>query len=382
MRARAALGVALAVAAQVAVAQARALQDRPRPVVVVAVRGSDQDLAALRLVLDELLARIDLDARVTAGVPASDDTGNSAFATIFVDVTGRNSASVAVQEGRSGPVRLLRQIEHAGSRALLIDTAAHVIYAMLETMVGESASPGDARPASGPDDPAPDRSAPTPVLAQAARPPASGVRGARWGIELSPIYGVRSLALPDQRPAMNAGLAVSAGSRGGRLQPSLVVSAMYGLDVELGAGPGTQGQVFGRMQVISLHAVPVVNLIGTGRLLLQGGLGGGVDVVRLQTTMPPMMGPPGPMGPGNAVPISTRARHVDPLLATLMVARLAITPGTQAFLAGTVDYGPTYPIQMGFGSSTLRMPNWRFQGSLGLAVTLGGRAPAWPPGQP
>ena len=137
-----------------------------------------------------------------------------------------------------------------------------------------------------------------------------------------------------------------------------------------------QGQDFGRIQVISLHATPIVNLVGTGRLLLQAGAGAGLDIIRLETSPAPVMGPPGPMGPVNVTPAPVQIRHFDPLIGALLVARLAITSGTQLFLAAATDYGPSYPIEMGFGSvGTLQMPHWRYQGSLGLSVTLGGRAP-------
>jgi len=381
MKARAVLALAVAFAARVTAAWAGAPQDGPDRVVVVGVRGSDQDRAALRLVLDELLARIDLDPVVTAGAPEGADVKHGAFATVLLDVTGRTSASVAVQDGRSGHVRLLRQIEHAGSRPLLLDTAAHVIYAMLETMVRETGTRGAPAPAANAHDSPAGRSAQNPLLAQARGALPSGARPARWGIELSPFYGVRSFALPDQRPMMNAGLAISAGSRAGQLQPSLCLNATYGLDVAVGSGAGGMpGQDFGRVQVISLHATPIVNLMGIGRLLLQAGAGAGLDIIRLDASPAPLMGPPGPMGPGNVTPAPVRTRHFDPLVGALLVARLAITSATQLFLAAATDYGPSYPIQMGFGSvGPLQMPHWRYQGSLGLSVTLGGRPPARAP---
>jgi len=370
------LAAAVVIAARSPGAWAAAPSDTAQPVVLIAVRGHDEDVTAFRLVLDELLARIELDPRITAGAPEGKDPQDRPFATVLVDVTARNSASVAVQEGRSGQVRLLRQIEHVGSRALLIDTVAHVIYAMLETMVRERRGRAEPPRAATAEDPATDRAAQLPVLVRTVAAPPSGVAGARWGFELSPFYAVRSFAVPDQRLMMNAGLAASAGSRAGRLQPSLSLSATYGLDVDLGSGTGMPGQGFGRMQVISLHAIPVINVIGRGRLLLQAGIGGGLDIVRMETTAPPIMGPPGPMGPANGPAPPTQRRRFDPLIGAQLTGRLALTAGTQLFVAASTDYGPSDPLQMGFGSTApVPMSHWRLQGSLGLSVTLGGRPP-------
>lgn len=370
------LALAVAVAARIPGAWAAAPAEPAGPVVLIAVRGNDEDVTALRSVLEELLARIELEPRVTPGAPEGEETKDRPFATVLVDVTARNSASVAVQEGRSGQVRLLRQIEHVGSRPLLIDTVAHVIYAMLETMVRERLGRGDPPRAAPTEEP--DRPAPLPLLVRTGAAPPSGVPASRWGFELSPFYAVRSFAVPDQRLMMNAGLAVSAGSRAGRLQPSLSLSATYGLDIDLGSGTGMPGQAFGRMQVISLHAIPVINVIGRGRLLLQAGIGGGLDVVRIETAAPPIMGPAGPMGPANVPAPPTQRRRFDPLIGAQLMARLALTGGTQLFVAGSADYGPSDPLQMGFGSAApMPMSHWRLQGSLGLSVTLGGRPPGW-----
>jgi hypothetical protein len=299
------------------------------------------------------------------------------FATVLVDVTGRAGASVAVQDGRSGDVRLLRQIEDKGSRPLLLDTAAHVIYAMLETMVRERTAGGDAGGTVGASlGPAADR--PPPETLVATSPPPHTDAPARWGIEVSPFYAVRGFAVADQHATMNAGLAIGGGSRAGHLQPSVWLSAMYGLGMNLGFDPAAPQQGFLRLQVTSFHITPLVNLFGSTRWLVQAGVRAGLDVVTIQTDAPPMSGPPGPGPPAGPAP-PAEMRHLDPLIGPVLVTRLALTPTAQLFVAGACDYGPTYPIGAPSTGTGPAMPHWRTALSLGLTVTLGGRSPSLSP---
>jgi hypothetical protein len=374
--------VALVVTASVTTAQAASLPAgaaSSRRVAIVNVRGDDRDGSALTNILGELLARIGLGVVMASpGAAAGSVRDDAIFATVLVDVTGRAGASVAVQDGRSGDVRLLRQIEDKGSRQLLLDTTAHVIYGMLETMVRERTAGADARAdvGAGLD---PEAGRPPAETLVSASGPLSRTDAARWGIEASPFYAVRAVAIADQHATMNAGLAIGGVWRKGRLQPSVSLSAMYGLGTSLGFDAAAPQQGVLRLQMTAFHITPLVNLFGSTRWLLQAGVRAGLDVVRVQIESPPPSGPPGPGGPpgGPAPPAETR--HLDPLVGPVLVTRLAVTPTAHVFLAGACDYGPTYPIAAPSTTTAPQMPHWRTTVSLGLTVTLGGQSPSWSP---
>jgi hypothetical protein len=358
--------VALALIAAGSAAPAAAVAEAPSQV-LLAVQGAASDADGLAASLQELLRRVGLGLSIEPGAVAG--RGGASFAMVIADFTADRGASVVVQEGRDGTIRLVRQLDQHGSRALLIDTAAHVAYAVLETMLREAREGA----VGGPRAPASPVETDAAALSVAARDATAA--DPAWGIEISPFYSVRGLALASERTSMSAGVGIGGGWRHGRLQPSLWITSEYGLDTSL-ASQGSGAPPNAQLQLTSFRLIPLINVAGGARLLLQAGLRFGLDVTTVNGlfAIPPMR----PMGPGpgyGGPPMVTTSRLYEPLAGAILMTRVRVAQSTQLFAAVSCDYGPAHVAGFDASSMALQTPHWRPAASLGLAVTLGGAAP-------
>lgn len=99
-------------------------------VVSLVLAASPENAASLRLTLTELTRRLGLELREHGGAEA--------WAELAIELPTTGSATVILREARTRRVRLQRKLREVASAQVLVETAATIAHAGLETMIQEA----------------------------------------------------------------------------------------------------------------------------------------------------------------------------------------------------------------------------------------------------
>jgi hypothetical protein len=153
---------------------------------------------------------------------------------------------------------------------------------------------------------------------------------------------------------------VIAASRG-LLHPSIALTALYTLPFQ------SQGSlVTSQTNLVSLRALPAIEVVRTRWLAIDAGVGGGVDVLSVHPQSATL--PPGSLGPPTS--------RIDPIVAGQVTAQAALATGVVLVLSGVADVDLAtrrYVVAQGGSDSEVFAP-WRVRpmALLGLAFTAVG----------
>jgi hypothetical protein len=357
-------------------------------VIRLRVAGSPAEARATRAVLAELLSRV--------GIGIADD-GSALTAPPLADVeidlsTGHGGPFVLLATGQPPAIICRRPLSPQASREVLIESAAEVAYAAVESreravdvVRADAVAPAPAgRTGEQPPAAPPDRAAVGTVIADAAplRAQASPVAALPWyGVDAAAFAEMQLRNLGAGLPATGGGAAVTFGLRGIRLDPALVLALSYLRSVGL-ADPAAPRE----LSVVSTRLGVTVDAVRLGRIALQVGPSLAADVVRGEA---PQFTPGGP----------PPASMMQPTGETTSFSRLAIwaggstrlslqiARGSYLFVAAGADYElrqPASPRPAVFGgppNGASGAPSgndggpsgWRSSFLVGLAFTLAGR---------
>jgi len=380
MNARRSIGCALlAITALVNPSRARAAVEEGA-VVRVHIVSSPAEARTTREVLADLLSRI--------GIGFADGAGATPpLVDVEIDLsTGRGGPSVTLTT-REPPVLICRRfLSPQASREVLIESAAEVAYAAVESRaraLGVVHEAGPPAPAAGPQSQTPP--APQADLAAVvdAGAPTLHTRAASDGP--MPRYGVDAAAFAEMqvrdagaRPAAGGGAAVTFGLRGFRLDPALTLGLSYlrAVGVEDPAAPN--------LSMVSTRIGATVDALAFRWISVQIGPSLSLDFVRGDA--PAFM--PGP-GPGiMPVPGATQSFSGLAIWAGGSArVSVRVTQSAHVFLAAGADYqmrqaGPARMVAGGPPNGAVGvpaqwmdegLPGWRSSLVVGLAFTLAGR---------
>jgi hypothetical protein len=376
-------------ATAVLVMEGRARADGVATTVTLHVVASPAEAREAREVLADLLSRIEI------GIADEAMPKERSLVDVKIDLSiGREAPFVLLTSGRPPAVICRRSLTPQTSRQVLIESAAEVAYAAVETRAralgllesgqGEPATAGtsDRSPPAGVT-PAPE------VVAGAAD--ATSLRARAPNDSGAPGYGLDVSALAEtQLHGFGAGLVAAGGGAGvtwswrrPRIAPTLGVAVTYLRPVSrvdpLAFGP------FNDLSIISSKLAATVDALAFRRVRLQVGSSLAFDV--LQVAAPPATGGPYPaMMAGASGSSSALAIWAG---ATTRLS-ICVSQRVQIFVAAGADYqlrqppgppqagGPGTP-NGGYGApspASFEPSVWRSSFLTGMAFTLAGRPPS------
>jgi hypothetical protein len=333
-----------------------------RRTVRLEVLGSADEAEQLRVSLGELFGRmaVTLEPSPAGGEPGGATASDGAAIVAQVDLRDPGVALVRLAWA-STPFGESRTVPQRGSRTVLLEETALVVYAGSESLFNEgfASTPPPAPPPLV--EPAPSAEPPPP-------PPVPQERETRR----SPERSQSRRAAPSLTPWLLEG-AMLVGSRAFASNASMVTGFGLGARWHVGASPWIPGgwllgefhfPFSGRQQgvelstsVWSLRLEPSLELLRQGGFRLELGVGGGADVFVLA----PTSSPTGATSTGHR-------RDVSPIVAGLVAGSLATSSASRVVLAATFDYDLAprrYLVAQGAQSWVLLEP-WRFRPALSL----------------
>jgi hypothetical protein len=326
----------------------------PRQIAAVTVAAKDEDVEAFVNALREPLEALGLTVHASgAGSDARPPPEDISEARVRVVVDARPSDHVDIlvwvmPQDRTGPVQ--RRVPRGPSTPVLIEDVAYAVRATVASLLAEH-PPVRAAPT------------PTPAPAKAPPPPPEHRRPGRFGLDVAGFAGVRGIAA-SAPPAFGGGAALDFafwGRQPGR--PSLYLGAYFYAPIE-----SSTSEVTLEATVISLRAIPSVELARVGPLRFAAGAGGGVDVFHAEPQ--PTETAAATLGPETTL--------VDPVLEAQMLVRI-IVGGASLFFGFDLDYdlNPDRYYQSdrsGTSSSVSVLTEWsvRPAGMLGVCLPVAG----------
>jgi hypothetical protein len=325
----------------------------PRQIAAVTVAAKDEDVEAFVNALREPLEALGLTVHASgAGSDARPPPEDISEARVRVVVDARPSDHVDIlvwvmPQDRTGPVQ--RRVPRGPSTPVVIEDVAYAVRATVASLLAEHP---------------PVRVAPTPAPApaKAPPPPPERRRPGRFGLDVAGFAGVRGIAA-SAPPAFGGGAALDFafwGRQPGR--PSLYLGAYFYAPIE-----SSTSEVTLEATVISLRAIPSVEVARVGPLRFAAGAGGGVDVFHAEPQ--PTETAAATLGPETTL--------VDPVLEAQMLVRI-IVGGASLFLGFDLDYDLNpdryrqFDRSSGTSSSVLTEWSVRPAGMLGVCLPVAG----------
>ena len=309
---------------------ARAHADEPakpmpsRRVVEVLVAGGSADGAGLDDTVRELLGRLSLvtESQVVGHIDPEEQSFRSTarpsvLARVGIDLRSPAVAVITIVDGRTGDVTVLRTVRRDGPPAVVREEVAHVVQSAVDPMIVTERDRASAPPPPPPP-PGPPRIAALPEpAAEEPRPPD---RDAAPG----PARSASPLALDLVTAAGGGGYAAGAGvvarAGGGAalvwrrgVRPAMGVSAHFVFPFETGA-PIASAHV----SVVSLRALPAIEVYSDSAVALDVLAGAGIDVLRVEPRSSAL--PDDRLGP--------TVTRVSPLAVGAVTGHVAISGGT------------------------------------------------------
>ncbi len=312
----------------------------PRTVDVTIVAGGD-DAEPLIGTIRELLGRLGLgvEPHIVATAEATAPAATSPGLSVRVDLASRYEALTIVRRGNE---EVRRTIPRESSPSIVREEIGEAVRSGVEVQLLAEAAHNAPPPA-----PAPlANPAPAPVMAD-THPNAPAAPG--WAaLDLEVLAGGGPIASGAEFVPRLGGAAVIASRR--RLRPSLTVSAAFLVPFD-----ATISGVTMRATIVSLRAVPAVEVIHGSWLAMDVGAGAGIDVISVISVDP---------SPQNAASFQVQSApsRVDPIVTAVVTGYAALTPGIAFTLAvgGEVDLAsPTYALKGPGGDDIDILVTWR-----------------------
>jgi len=325
---------ASAVLAQQPPAPTQQQQQAPRRTVDLLIRSAPaEDTRPLEDTIRELLARLQITVvnRAASGRAANP---SSLLATVDVDLVPADEARVIVRSA-SGSTVLDRTIPRDANLAITREQIASAVRGATEAeiLVDEDRVAGRAPPVVEPP-PEPTRTPPPPPAAPAivetiappkaeAPPTPPPSTPSTLALDLATFAGAGVFS-SDSNPVARVGGGVAVASRRG-LRPSFALAALYAFPFEGGDDDGT---LTARATIVSLRALPALQLVHRARWGIDFGAGGGIDVLSVD--------PASTVLPSSAFPETTTTR-VNPILTGAITGRVALASDVVLTLTAMTD---------------------------------------------
>ncbi|WP_205633704.1 hypothetical protein [Labilithrix luteola] len=347
-----------------------------RHVVELNVTGGQDDVAVLDATIRELLGRLQLV--VTHG-PALDRS--TVLARVSVAMTSVGGARVEVIDARDGHVVMQRTVPKEGSSSITREAIAHAVQSAVEAQLLDAEAPA-AEPAPAPAAPESPSPAPAPAPTPATMPLEQAPPEALKDVVVEKPASRSTMALdvatfggfgPIARgsgivPRVGAGVTLA--SRAG-VRPALTLIGAYALPFDNDAA-----FVSSRTSFVSIRALPSLQLVGFSQVAIDLSAGGGFDVLSVQPTSTVL--------PASALGQDTS--RIDPLLTSMLTARIGIVPGVVLLASAgiDVDLSTRAYIVDNAGTRTEVLSPWRVRPAivLGFAFTALGPAAFAAPDEP
>jgi hypothetical protein len=364
------------------IAEARELETAElttRRSVRLEVLGSAAEAEQLRASLSESFGRIAIELELTTGDDAAGRAPPTASAAVFAQVDLRVPGVATVRLARGGfPLGEPRTVPERGSRTLLLEETALVVYTATESLLNEV---DDVAPPPAPVAPAPPvATPPTPVpapvpppqpaerpvpLLEPDRAPAK-IRAAptAWSLDAAMLLGVRAYT-QSANTVTGFGLGVRGRVDAGRWVPSLWLRGEYHFPFDQTA-QGVQLST----SVWSIRVEPSLDLVRRGAFRLELGAGGGADIFVVK-----------PIASSNGAELSPDRHDASGVLSTFVAGSLATSSVTRLVLAVMLDYDlqpRRYLVAQGADSWVVLEP-WRCRPALTLGFLFGAASKGRPP---
>ncbi len=278
------------------VARADAVVPSPPIAVDVELSGAGEQTDALFDAIREPLSRLGLEVHAAPGAPGTK-------LVVQVDLSSRYDAIVVVH---GGPTEIRRTVPRDGPPNVVRDEIAEAVRSSVEAeLLAEQAPPS---PAPAPPQPAaPPGLVPVVVQPDHVAPPAAT---SAFALDVATLAGIGPIAgNADLTPHIGGGLVASSRSR---LRPSIAVTATYVV-------PFTThfDEVAADTTIVTVRAVPSIEVWRSTALALDVGAGAGIDVVSVHASVQP---------PSLNISRFDESR-VDPMLTGLAIGYVSLTPG-------------------------------------------------------
>ncbi len=298
-------------------------QDSTRTVDVTIIAGGD-DAEPLMGTIRELLGRLGLgvEPHILASAAELPSSAGPTGLSVRVDLASRYEAFATVRHGND---EVRRTIPRDSSPAIVREEIGEAVRSGVEAELLSEAAHQAPPPAAPAPAPAP---VPAPTAVDMTPAPASTVRWA--ALDLAVLAGGGPIATGAEFVPRLGGAAVIASRRG--LRPSLTLSGAFLVPFD-----STFESVTMRTTIVSLRAVPGIEVLRVSRVAVDAGAGVGFDVISVDPSA----------SPDAHVHIAEGSTRVDPVLTALVTGYAAITPGIAFTLAvgGEVDLAsPQYSV--------------------------------------
>ncbi len=298
-----------------------------RTVDVTIVAGGD-DADPLMGTIRELLGRLGLGVEphlVAAPPPAAEPVGPAGLS-VWIDLASRYEAVAIVRRGRT---EVRRTIARDSSPAIVREEIGEAVRSGVEAQLLSDEPPSPA-PTAAPLPP------PGPATLGAETAPRSATN--RWfALDLTLLAGGAPVA-DGSGFVPRVGGGVVLGSRR-HLRPSMTLTATYVVPFD----SGIPNVVTTHATIVSLRAVPAIEVLHTSWLGVNVGAGGGVDVISVSVQRDPSISP------------QQFSNRVEPILTALATAYVELAPGVAfTLVAGAdVDFVPPQYAVGGPGASEI-----------------------------
>jgi hypothetical protein len=287
-----------------------------RRVVVLSAAGGTLDPSLIDTIR-ELVARLDLELRE----PDAATPPDAVLAGVRIDLSSPSDAVLTLTDGRTAEVRLRRSIPRDASTAIAREEIAHAVQSGVEAqLVAERDRP----PEPPPQPPAPPPAVAAPARVVEASPvkeaPARRAAPSPFALDFTTLAGVGPLA-SGSGPNARVGGGLAAMWRAG-VKPSLSLDLTY-------APPSDTGSpvVSSHASVVSLRAVPALEVLHAGWFALDLGAGLGFDLLTVaprSEQLPPTN-------------LYAQTSRVDPIVCGVATAHAAIAAGVVLLLSAAAD---------------------------------------------
>jgi hypothetical protein len=338
----------------------------PRRAVRLEVLGPADEAAQLRSALDELFGRIAIELEPSTGDDAS-HPASTAGAGVVARVDLREPGVALVSLGRaSDALGEPRTVSQRGSRAVLLEETALVVYAGSESLLSEPLGPPPAPPPIAPETPIPPPARPLPAprsphIDRGSRSAPASNASTPWLLEGAMLVGARAYA---GNASTVSGFGLGAHGHVGEshwLPGAWVLGEFHFPFSETEQGVALSTSVW------SLRLEPSVELVRQGGFRLEASAGGGADLF----VVVPVSAPPGAQ-------LGRHRRDVSGVVSALVAGSLATSSSSRLVLAATLDcdLAPRHYLVAQGGSRWPLFEPWRFRPglSVGFLFQMAGEA--------
>ena len=292
-------------------------QASTRTLDVTLVEAGD-DAGFLMDTIRELVGRLGLGVvphRVSGADARADAGPQPPGLSVWIDLGSRYDVLTVVH---NGPIEVRRTIPRDASPAIVREEIGEAVRSAVESQLLADESPTAPPPPSALDASA--APVPSSIVAEsldAQAPPSHGL-----AVDVTTVAGAGGIA--DRSglvPHVGGGFVVASRRR---WRPSVSVTAEYVLpfDTTLGSVTANASSVTANASIVSLRAVPAIEVVHGSWIAVDVGAGGGVDVIAVQAAASNA-----PDATQRVAAYSDVATQVDPVLTTRATAYLALAPG-------------------------------------------------------